>query len=53
MGISGEIILKYRIFLFVAIIGIAVFFSTYLPEMKMEEDETTWFSKNDSVLEAY
>lgn len=49
----GEFILKHKIILIMAIIAVTVFFSLHLPELKMEDDETTWFPSGDPVLEAY
>lgn len=49
----GEFILKQRIILLVAILAGTVLFSLHLPELKMEDDETTWFSSGDPVLKAY
>jgi len=49
----GEFILKHKIILILAIIAVTVLFSLHLPELKMEDDETTWFPSGDPVLEAY
>jgi len=49
----GEFILKHKIILILAIIALTILFSLHLPELKMEDDETTWFPSGDPVLEAY
>jgi len=49
----GEFILKNRIILVTAIIIISVLFFIYLPELKMEDNERTWFSKEDPTLKNY
>ncbi len=49
----GEFILKYRILLIIAIFIITVLCFFCLPDLGMEGDETTWFSKGDPTLKTY
>jgi predicted RND superfamily exporter protein len=39
--------------LIIAVIVLSVFFGFHVPDLKMEDDESTWFPKHDPVLEVY
>jgi len=49
----GEFILKHKIILILVIVGVSVLFFLRLPELRMEDDETTWFPSEDPVHKAY
>jgi predicted RND superfamily exporter protein len=49
----GEFILKHRIILILVIVGVSVLFFLHLPGLRLEDDETTWFSSEDPVHLAY
>jgi len=49
----GEFILKHKIILILVIVGVSVLFFLHLPELRMEDDETTWFPREDPVHKAY
>ncbi|UCE20768.1 MAG: MMPL family transporter [Candidatus Aminicenantes bacterium] len=49
----GEFILKHNIILILVIVGVSVLFFLRLPELRMEDDETTWFPSEDPVHKAY
>jgi len=49
----GELILKNQVILIVAIVVITVLFSLRLPNLTLQDDETTWFPKGDPTLEVY
>ena len=53
MSKFGEFILKYKILLIIVILIITVICFFYIPDMGMEDDETTWFRKGDPVLKSY
>lgn len=49
----GEFILKNQILLIIAILAITALFSLHLPDLRLRDDETTWFPKGDPTLELY
>jgi len=53
MKIFGKFILKFWIPLFIILLIITVFFGLNIKKLKMEENEDTWFSKNDRSLKIY
>lgn len=51
METLGKFILKYKIIICLILLGTTVFFASFLKSLVMEEDETTWFSKDNVILE--
>ena len=49
----GEFILKNRIALIIGIFIITILCIFSLPDLRMEDDETTWFQKGDPILKTY
>lgn len=49
----GEFVLKHKIILILIVIALTALFSLRLPELRMEDDETTWFPSEDPVQKAY
>ena len=46
----GEFILKYRIFLISGIAALSILSILFMPELKMQVDEDTWFTQDDPTL---
>ena len=53
MNRIGEFILSHRLLLMILILGLTVLAFFQMKELKIEDDETTWFSQNDQTLAVY
>lgn len=53
MRAFGAFLLKYRVVLIVLIILVTGASGFFLPDLRMEDDEKTWFSERDELLVAY
>ncbi len=49
----GEFIFRNRIILIIGIVIISILCFLYLPDLRMEDDETTWFPKGDPILKTH
>jgi len=49
----GGLILKYRWLWLAMIVGLSVLFLLHVPEMDVEDDETTWYTPGDPTLEIF
>jgi predicted RND superfamily exporter protein len=49
----GRFILKHKWILIVLIIAITGVFFYKLPDLRIEDDESTWFTADDPILENY
>ena len=49
----GEFILKNRVILIIGIVIITILCFLHLPDLRMEDDETTWFPKGDPILKTH
>lgn len=49
----GRFILKYRLILMILIAIITVIALRFVPKLKLEDDESTWFSRSDPILKIY
>jgi hypothetical protein len=48
-----QTIIRYRWRFLASIVACTAVLSFFIPNLRIEEDETTWFSRNDPVLQAY
>ncbi|MCK4598319.1 MMPL family transporter [Candidatus Bipolaricaulota bacterium] len=49
----GELILKYRVLVVIAILGLTVPFLLHVSSLNIEADESTWFAKGDKTRTVY
>jgi predicted RND superfamily exporter protein len=49
----GAFLLRYRILLLIIIVIVTGVCGIFLPDLRMEDDETTWFSEKDQLLITY
>ncbi len=49
----GTFLLNYRVVLIILIVLVTVVCSFFLPDLRMEDDEKTWFSERDELLITY